>query len=541
MDPGILAEVPDTIGGVLLGSLMTTDHELRARLARAEEAHRDALQSAHDKLERSEHRYRDLVENLLDVVFSLDLEGRVEFISRAVERFGYTVAELTGQHFTQIFHPDDRAAGESAFRNTMAGDDDPAEFRLLDKNGAIRFVQLSARAVHEGDRLTGLTGVAVDVTEQRRAEDQLRVAQRLEAVGRLAGGIAHDFSNLLVVMLGFADLALDRLSPRDPGRADLEQICKAGERAAELIRQLLAFSRRQVLKPEVINLNEIVRGVEPLLQRAVGETVLFRTMLHQSVSSVLADPGQMEQVLMNLVVNARQAMPGGGTVTIETLQQPAADGPDRVLLRVRDNGPGMDEATKTQIFEPFFTTKPQGEGTGLGLSTVYGIVQQSGGTIEVGTAVGRGTTFTLTFPADSSGSSPAERLLTRDHERVEGSAETILVVEPEEAVRDLAYRFLSTAGYDVIAVAAAGDGERAFRERKGRVDLLLTEVTLPAVDGEALAMRLRAARPGLRVLFMADAGTATPKGASGVQVVLKPFTRLQLSRRVRDVLDQVPG
>lgn len=523
---------------------MTTDHELRARLALAEEA-RHAAEAALAELERSERRYRDLVENLLDVVFSLDLQGRVEYVSPAVERFGYTAAELTGTHFTDTFHPDDRAAGENAFRNTLAGDDDPAEFRMIDKNGGVRYVQVSARAVYDGGRMTGLTGVAVDVTEQRRAEEQLRVAQRLEAVGRLAGGIAHDFNNLLVVILGFAYLALDRLGPNDPGRADLERICRAGERAEELIRQLLAFSRRQVLKPEVINLTEVVRGVEAMLRRVGGETVIFTTALQQDLPSVLADPGQIEQVLMNLVVNARQAMPGGGSLSIETDGQISSEGGSIVVLRVRDSGQGMDEATKAQIFEPFFTTKPQGEGTGLGLSTVYGIVQQSGGSINVDTGIGRGTTFTLTFPADTSGTVPAERFAPVEPP-VDDSAETVLVVEPEDAVRDLAYRFLSTAGYKVIAVPSVPEGERAFEEQGGRVDLLLAGMALPAAGGEELASRLRSARPDLRVLFLADSGSieSCERGSEatcGAPVVRKPFTRLELSRRVRDVLDEVNG
>ena len=531
---------------------MTTDHDLRARLALAEDAqraaesraHRDALQAAHDKLERSERRFRDLVENLVDVVFSLDLEGRVEYISPAVKRFGYTVEEITGTHFSEILHPDDRAAGESAFRNTLAGDDEPAEFRIIGKTGGVSYVQVSAKGVSEDDRLSGLTGVAVDVTEQRRAEDQLRVAQRLEAVGRLAGGIAHDFNNLLMVILGFADLALDRMSATDPGRGDLEQICKAGERAAELIRQLLAFSRRQVLKPEVIDLNEIVGGMEVMLRRVGGETVAFQTALQRDLPPVLADPGQIEQVLMNLVVNARHAMPGGGTLLIETAAKTSADGAALVELRVGDSGQGMDEATKAKIFEPFFTTKEQGEGTGLGLSTVYGIVQQSGGTIAVDTALGRGTTFTLMFPADISGALPARRLVTRDYPAVEGSAaETVLVVEPEEAVRDLAYRFLSTAGYNVIAVPGPPEGEHAFQEHGGRIDLLLAEMELPICGGEELAARLRARRPNLRVLLMADSSSVKHaervKGKISAGVLIKPFTRLELSRRVRHVLDQV--
>ena len=505
-------------------------------------AQRLALQAAHDSLERSERRYRDLVENLLDVVFSLDIDGRVAYVSRAVQRYGFTVEELIGEHFTRLFHPDDTAAVERAFRTTVEGDADPADFRVVDKAGLIRHVQISARAMFEGEQLSGMTGVVVDVTGLRHAEEQLRVAQRLEAVGRLAGGIAHDFNNLLVVILGFADLALDQVPADDPMRANIEQICRAGERAAELVRQLLAFSRRQVMRPEVVDLNEVVRGVEPMLRRLIGEDVILRTALRERLPSVLADPGQLEQALMNLVVNARDAMPGGGTLTIET----GKGRPDRgtagyVELRVRDTGHGMDEATRTRIFEPFFTTKPHGEGTGLGLPTVYGIVQQSGGTIAVETAPGKGTTFTLAFPPDRSGAGHVPRAVSLEPGEGSRGNATVLLVEDEEAVRNLAARFLAAAGYEVVAAATGAEAERAF-DAHGKIDLLLTDVVMPMMNGPELAARLTARKPELRVLFMSgydstQAGGPPSLTPAGARLLAKPFTRLELSRRVHEALE----
>ncbi len=496
------------------------------------------LQAVHDSLERSEHRYRDLVENLLDVVYSVDIEGRIEYISPAVERYGYQAADLTGQHFITLFHPSEHAALERAFANTLAGDNDSVEFRALDATGRIHNVQVSARAVFEEERPIGLTGVVIDVTEQRRAEEQLRVAQRLEAVGRLAGGVAHDFNNLLVAIIGYAEFAMESVREGDPGRSDLEQIRKAGERAAALTRQLLAFSRKQLLKPEVISLTEVVRGMSTMLTRLIGEDIEFRTVLGDDAATVLADPGQIEQVLMNLVVNARDAMPMGGMLTIEVGTKTEGV----VVLTVTDTGSGMDDVTKAQIFEPFFTTKPQGEGTGLGLSTVYGIVQQTGGTITVETAPGAGAAFKLVFPRDASGAPPTNR---QPEQRPEASArgtETILIVEDEDAVRHLAERFLSAAGYCVLAAASGDEALKVWESHDGAIDLLLTDVVMPKMSGHELASRLTSMRSNLRVLYMSGySGTAISQHgvlARGTHLVEKPFTGADLSRRVREVLDE---
>jgi two-component system, cell cycle sensor histidine kinase and response regulator CckA len=512
------------------------------------------LQAVNDSLQRSEHRYRDLVENLLDVVFSLDVDGRLEYVSPAISKYGYVADDVIGTHFSLLFHPGDLAAIESAFAATLAGDNDPAEYRALDTSGGIHHVQISARAVFDDDRPAGLTGVVIDVTEQRQAEERLRVSQRLEAVGRLAGGVAHDFNNLLVVIIGYAEFAMDSVREGDPIRGDLEEIRKAGERAAALTRQLLAFSRRQLLKPEVISLNEVVRGMDGMLGRLIGEDIEFKTVLTDDLAPVLADPGQIEQVLMNLVVNARDAMPTGGTLTIATapgrprdaqIGRAAERGDEWVVLSVADTGSGMDDATRAQIFEPFFTTKPQGEGTGLGLATVYGIVNQSGGTIALDTAPGAGTTFRVALPADRSGAPVANLPGSRAQASPRPGKETILIAEDEDAVRQLAQRFLAAAGYQVLTAANGDSALRIAEQHGGPIDLLLADVVMPLMSGPELAQRLDEARPGLRVLFISGyTGTAISKhGVLGPETRLleKPFTGADLLKRVRQILDESRG
>jgi two-component system, cell cycle sensor histidine kinase and response regulator CckA len=336
------------------------------------------LEAMNARLERSERRYRDLVENLNDVVFALDNDRCIQYVSPAVDRFGYAPGELLGKPFWVIVHPDDipplRQALERPDRDPAA----PYEFRALDKAGGTRYVRTSSRDVFEDGVLTGVTGVLIDLTAQRRTEEQLRASQRLDALGRLAGGIAHDFNNLLVAIIGYAEFALDGVREGDPMRKDLDEILKAGHRAASLTHQLLAFSRKQVLQPEVINLNDVVGGMEGMLRRLIGEHIDLQVSLAES-APILADPGQVEQIIMNLVLNARDAMPDGGRLRIETATTDVplddSEGPREsetgwVVLAVRDTGIGMDAQTKARLFEPFFSTKPQGEGTGLGLPTV---------------------------------------------------------------------------------------------------------------------------------------------------------------------------
>ena len=389
-----------------------------------------------------------------------------------------------------------------------------------------------------------------DVTEQRQNEDQLRAAQRMDAIGRLAGGIAHDFNNLLTVVINHADFAMEEAGESAPVRTDLIEIRKAADRAADLTRQLLAFGRKQVLKPQVLDLSKIVGGMEEMLRRLLGEDVEVSVLLAPGLAKVMADPGQVEQVVMNLAVNARDAMPKGGKLTIETVcveldeayssQHTQVKTGPHVMMSVTDTGCGMDETTCAQIFEPFFTTKRTGKGTGLGLATVYGIVQQSGGSIWVESEPGKGTTFEVYFPRELSANETAGRAppLTA---RVAGS-ETILVVEDEETVRNLARRILGRAGYTVLAAASGSEALLVCERHPGAVHLMLTDIVMPQMNGKDLAERLVKLYPTLRVVYMSGY-TDDAIGRvldPGTHFIAKPFNAADLTRMVREVLDETP-
>ena len=405
-------------------------------------------------------------------------------------------------------------------------------------------------------RVTHIAGIAIERERAeealRQSEEQLRQAQKMESVGRLAGGLAHDFNNLLMVVGGYSQIILGRLGADDPLRGEVEEIAKAGKRAAALTRQLLAFSRKQVLVPKVLDLNAVVTNMESLLRRLIGEDITLRTALSPGLGHVRADPSQIEQVMMNLVVNARDAMPRGGQLTIETanveLGKPyvrrfltSTPGP-HVMLAVSDTGCGMDKATQARIFEPFFTTKEQGQGTGLGLATVYGIVKQSSGGIWVYSEVGKGTTFKVYLPLveeapDATGpsTSPAGEL---------HGSETILLVEDDEGVRKVTAKILKTHGYTVLE---AGRGEEAFRvsgRHDGPISLMVTDVVMPGMSGRELAERLRSSRPGMKVLFISGYtdDTVVRHGVLEARMAFlqKPFTPSVLARKVREVLD-APG
>ena len=382
------------------------------------------------------------------------------------------------------------------------------------------------------------------------AHEQLRTSQKLEAIGSLAGGIAHDFNNLLSVILSYTGFALDAAQKGDPQWEDLSEVKSAGERAATLVRQLLAFSRKQMLEPIALDLNQVTAELEKMLRRVLGEDIDFVQKLSPDLGLTFADPSQIEQVLMNLVVNARDAMPEGGKLTVETANAELDDeyaashegvesGP-YVMLAVTDTGCGMDEGTRARIFEPFFTTKDKGKGTGLGLSTVYGIVRQSGGDIHVYSEPGQGTTFKIYLPRKMS---PAvvEPKVSMAPTRLTGD-ETILVVEDEEAVMNLAKRILGAAGYTVLTAASGGEALATCARHSGEIHLVLTDVVMPGMSGRVFAERLAKARPGVKVLYMsgytdkaiAHHGTLDP----GTKFIGKPFNSTDLTRKVREVLDE---
>jgi CheY-like chemotaxis protein len=372
----------------------------------------------------------------------------------------------------------------------------------------------------------------------------------MEAVGQLAGGIAHDFNNLLMVINGYSDLLLSYLEAGDPLRQDLEQIQQAGERAATLTRQLLAFSRKQVLQPRVLSLNHIVTNVEMMLQRLIGEDVKLTTALAPTLAPVRADPGQIEQMIVNLAVNARDAMPHGGQLTIATAnidldtnyarQNVGVKAGAYVLLRVSDTGTGMDASTQARIFEPFFTTKPQGKGTGLGLATVHGIVEQSGGHIAVASAVGRGTTFTIYLPQAAPALEELKPNCGRSKTSVTGS-ETILLVEDDPGVRVATRRFLEEYGYIVLEAAHGLDALHLCQQHQAPIDLVITDVVMPHMSGRELVDRLASIRPAMPVLYVSGYTDSAiiRHGVSQATITLlqKPFTADSLASKVREMLD----
>jgi signal transduction histidine kinase len=399
--------------------------------------------------------------------------------------------------------------------------------------------------------LVEIHGYVVDDTQRMRAEEALRQAQKIEAVGQLAGGVAHDFNNLMSVVAGYAQLLKRDLPPDHRGHARLEQIHKAVDRAASLTHQLLAFSRKQVLEPKVLDLSAVVVNVEGMLRRLIGEHIQLVMLFDREVALARVDPGQMEQVIVNLAVNARDAMPGGGCLTLETAHaeldasfartHPGASAGPHVLLAVSDTGHGMDAATLSRIFEPFFTTKEQGKGTGLGLSTVYGIVKQSGGYIDVASEPGRGTTFEIYLPRVQV---EQERPGPRHHESAPapGGSETILLLEDEHSLRDVIREFLEGAGYTVIDCARPEQALSAAESPDRGIDLMLTDVVMPHMSGPEVATRVQARRPDLKVIYMSgytDAaishhGVLDP----GTEFIAKPFTEEAIRRKVREVLDK---
>jgi len=464
--------------------------------------------------------------------------------------FGVSPASFDGRRATFFarVHPEDRDAVEAAMREAIELNRPyRIEHRVVRPDGSELWVYERADVVRDASgKAIRLEGIVQDITERRRLEEQFLQAQKMEAIGRLAGGVAHDFNNLLTAILGYTDLLLQQVGPGDAMREDLEQIQRAGDRAAALTRQLLAFSRRQMLEPKVIDVNVTVRHLENMLRRVLGEDVLLVTALDTDLELVRADPGQLEQVIVNLVVNSRDAMPSGGTITISTRSTMLDDALDLggfaiaqgayVVLEVLDTGSGMDTGTLARIFEPFFTTKEKGKGTGLGLATAYGIVKQSGGYISCDSEPGRGTRFQIYLPRsfERAEEGNASQHAVRDSLR---GSETVLLVEDEEGVRRLSRRLLEAHGYHVLE-AAEGEQAVEFAARyPDPIHLLLTDVVMPGMSGPEVAGQIQALRPKIKILFMTGYSDSTVTGlAPDAPLLQKPFTPDALAHRVRETL-----
>ncbi len=523
------------------------ERELREAQMRQERRQAEAV--LHDR----EQRFRALIENASDVILTLDPTGRITYVSPALFRvLGYSPVEYVGLNAFDMLHPDDVRENTAVFAQLLKqpGGSIASQFRFRHKDGSWRWLEAVASNLLAEPSVQAVVTNLRDVTERNHLEAQFLQAQKMEAIGHLTAGIAHDFNNLLTAINGFAGLMKMRLPPDNPLQETTDMILHSGQQAANLVRQLLTFSRKQIVTPEIIELNAVVTKVERMLERIIGEHIHMITNLAPDLWPIKADPMQMEQIIVNLAINARDAMLSGGRLIIETnnaildedyvaTHLEALPGA-YVLLAIGDTGIGMTEEVKAHLFEPFFTTKGQGKGTGLGLATVYGIVKHYGGCIWVGSEIGQGSTFKIYLPrAEVShfSPSPSQRVV----EKPTGS-ETILLVEDSGGVRDMVRRTLEELGYTVLA---APDGPTALElvdGYPGLIDLLLTDVVMPGLSGKDLAERLLQTRIDLKVIFMsgyseeaiANRGILSPH----TFLLQKPFSPLEMALRVREVLDE---
>jgi PAS domain S-box-containing protein len=512
-----------------------------------------------EALTRSEEQYRRLVENMNEGLWVLDREGGTVFVNaRMAEMLGYTVGEMQGRPLFDFMDEAGVRIARKKLEQREAGIAEQHDFEFLRKDGSRLYALLGASPIMDSDgSYRGSVAAVLDITGRRQAEEEkvrleehLHQAVKMESVGRLAGGVAHDFNNLLTGIIGNLSLILSDLDPGDPLHGTLTEVNNAAESAATLTRQLLAFSRKQVVQPRVINLNEMVAGQKMMLARLIGENIRLKTVLAEGLWAVKVDPPQTEQVFINLVVNARDAMPDGGELVVQTANvelgaeygktHPYVTPGGYVKLSVSDTGQGISEEVRSHLFEPFFTTKKMGRGTGLGLATSYGVIKQSGGHIEVDSREGSGTTFIVYLPKvdeKPAGLTGDVGVLVRS-----GGGQTILVVEDEPMVRDLAVRILERTGYTVLV---AEDAEKALDvagATSGPIDLLLTDVMMPGINGRELADRLKKTRPEMNVLFASgySEDVLEERGADVgmLNFIGKPYTPRTLAKKVREVLEK---
>jgi two-component system, cell cycle sensor histidine kinase and response regulator CckA len=508
-------------------------------------------------LRESEERYRDLFDNASDLVCMAAPDGSLLYVNQAwQDGTGYGEDEIGRMQLLEIVHPDSRDYYSEVIGRVLRGERlDHVELVFVPKAGTPITVEGNLSCTFKDGAPSAVRGIYRDITERKRVEEHLRRAERMQAAGKLAGGVAHEVNNMMTGVIGFSEFLLRSLEPGDPRRADVEEVIRAGTRAADVTRQLLAFTRQQFLRPQVLQINQVVSGMEKMLRRSLGEDKLLTLRLSPDAGEIRADRGQLEQVLINLVLNARDAMTGHGRVSIETApalwdevyaqRHGGVDIPAGryVMLAVSDSGCGMEADVQERIFEPFFTTKPVGQGTGLGLSTVYGIVKQSGGYIWAYSEPGEGSVFKVYLPearVASQSDEPAIEYATAPA----GGSETILVIEDEDIVRNLACRGLRDHGYNVVEARNGAQALRYIREHPGVVDLVISDVVMPEMGGRDLGKSLATLDPDLPMLFMS--------GYTGEDVVQrglldanapfqqKPFTPVGLAVKVRTMLDKHP-
>jgi PAS domain S-box-containing protein len=514
-----------------------------------------ALEAANESLKKSERRFRFLMRDLSDVILVLASDGTLYYASHSAGRiFGYSPSDLTGQNVSSFIHKDDRLHFKNCLEKvaTQVGGSFATEFRLLRKDGSWISVEATGNPMSD-DPSAGRTLLTCrDVTERRRLENELGQSQKMEAIGRLAGGIAHDFNNILMIIGGYAEIILGQLHPQDPLRKSADPILNVVDRGAALTKRLLSFSRKQVMNPRNLDPNAILEDISKILPRLLGEEIEMAVLPGRDTGMIYADHIQLEQVLINLAVNARDAMPHGGRLTIETAnidfdgshpppQQLILPG-SYVVLKITDTGCGMNSETRSHVFEPFFTTKAEGKGTGLGLSIVYGIVKRSGGYILVESELNSGTTIKIYFPRVDAVPSPpvdsASQVVNAGND-----SGIVLIVEDEELLRNMICEFLASGGYTVLE-ASSGAEAIAAMERFGRpIDILVTDVILPKTRGPELAGKLREKLPDLKVIYMSGyTDTSLVRDGileAGTILVQKPFKLQELARVIREALSRV--
>ncbi len=509
-----------------------------------------------------EEQYRSIFENAAVAVAVVDPDGYLVDTNGTNCRFlGYDRSELIGMHFTALTHPEDVDIDAAQYEALIRGETNAyqIEKRYIRKDGSVVWGYLSVSLIHHRrDRPPYTTAIAVDITERKHAEaererlrTQLLQAQKMESVGRLAGGVAHDFHNMLGVILGYTELAIEQLEPDDPIYADLQEVQSAAERSTALTRQLLAFARKQNTRPQIIDINDTVRDSLKMLYRLIGEEIELKWLPAEDLPKAFIDPAQIDQILANLCVNAKDAIGDIGTITLKTAEisidkQPAVSDPDRkpgsyVVLTVSDDGSGMDEETKGKIFEPFFTTKDVGHGTGLGLSTVFGIVKQNEGFVELDSEPGRGSSFSIYLPCRSEPEETGKRSEQKSDTDAGGS-ERILLVEDEPSILQLTKTILESKGYTVFEAQSPNDALHFVRKNDQKIDLLITDVVMPEMSGREMANRIESERPGIRLLFMSGYNTdmVAGRGVGGEETdfIQKPFKASDLTGKVRGILDR---